>query len=62
MLRVDVDNQRSGLPDAPRISVRVKVPGCENRGRFVVEDPLPDIWEEFHFILREEAKWEAVNG
>ena len=55
MLRVDDDNHRSGLLGTARISVRVKIPGRENRGRFVVEDCLPDIWEEFLFIMGEEA-------
>ena len=55
MLRVEGDNHRSGLIGTPRISTRVKVPGCDNRSHFVVEDCLPDIWEEFLFILREEA-------
>jgi len=55
VLGVDGDNDRSGLLGLPRISARVKVPGRENLGRFVVEDCLPDIWEEFLFILGEEA-------
>ena len=62
MLWVDGDNHRSGLLGALRISIRVKVPGRENRGRFVVEDGVANIWQEFLFILWEEAKWEAVNG
>ena len=62
MLGVDGDNHRSGLLGLPRISARVKVPGRENLGRFVVEDCLPDIWKEFLFILQEETKWQAVNG
>jgi len=52
---VDGDNYRSGLLGLPKISARVKVPGSENLGRFVVEDCLPDIWEEFLFILGEET-------
>ena len=55
MLGVNGDNHRSGLLGAPRILVRVMVPGCENRGRFVFEDCLPDIWQEFLFILGEEG-------
>jgi len=54
---VDSDNHRSGLLGVPRISVRVKVLGLENRARFVVEDCLPDILEEFLFILGEEPQW-----
>ena len=52
---VDGDNHRSGLLGLPRISARVKVPVGENRARFVVEDCLPDIGEEFLFILSEET-------
>jgi len=59
---VDGDNHQSGLLGCPRISARVKVPGRENLGRFVVEDCLPDRWEEFLFILREETKRETVNA
>ena len=55
MLGVDGNNHTSGLLVLPTISARVKVPGGENRGRFVVEDCLPDIWEEFLFIVREET-------
>jgi len=55
VLGVDGDNHRSGLLGLPRISARVKVPGRENLGRFVVEDCLPDIWKEFLFILQEET-------
>ena len=52
---VDGDNHGSGLRGLPRISARVKVPVCENRARFVVEDCLPDIWEDFLIILSEET-------
>jgi len=45
VLGVDDNNHRSGLLGLPRICARVKVPGRENRGRFVVEDCLPDIWK-----------------
>ena len=48
---VDGDNLRSGLLGLLRIPARVKVPGCENRGHFVVVNCLPNIWEEFLFIL-----------
>jgi len=62
MLGVDGDNHRSGLLGAPRISARVKVPGIENRSRFVIEDCLPEIWEEFKFlfILGEETQPEGL--
>jgi len=62
VLGVDGDNHQSGLIGCPSISARVKVPSRENLGRFVVEDCLADIWEEFLFILREEAQLKAVNG
>ena len=62
MLGVNGDNYRYGLLGAPRISARVKVPGRENRGRFVVEDCLPEIWEEFLLILGEETDREGVDG
>jgi len=55
VLGVDGHNHRSSLLGRPRISARVKVPGWENRARFVVADCLPDIWEEFLFILGEET-------
>ena len=52
VLGVQGANQRSGLLGFPRIVARVKVPGRENRSRFVLQDCLPDIWEEFLFILK----------
>jgi len=58
---VDGDNHRSGLLGLLRISARVKVPGCENRGPFVVENCLHTIWDEFLLILREEPERETVN-
>jgi len=57
MLGVDRNNHQSGLLGAPRILARLKVPGCENWGRFVFDDRLPDIWDEFRFILCEEPEW-----
>jgi len=57
---VDGDNHRSGLLGAPRISAWVTLRGRENRGRFVVQDWLTKIWEEFLFVLGEETKRESV--
>ena len=55
VLGVDGDTHRSGLRGAPRISARVMVPACDNRGCFVVEDHLPEILEE-SFILGDRTR------
>jgi len=60
VLGVDGDHHRSGLHGLPRISARVKVPGRENWGRFVIKDCLPEIWEEFLFVLGEQGEREGV--
>ena len=61
VVRVNRDNNRSGLLGKPSSSVLVKVPGCANPELFRGIDGILDEGVEFAVVVWEDMGWDRVN-